>query len=403
MEPWTWPGSGAAIADLGAERWNEVYAAAKYASSGGGHAAARLFADAMTGAVDGAELMGRITGKRNQGAVRALGLLPLPDDSSAREAAVTERYRAIQEFLRTSRQFGAQRRASEELAARIGLDNLARTAGYPDPIRLQWAMEAQLAADLRDGSLVVEEDGVQVTLSLNALSAEPEIVVSKNGSLLKTLPARVKKSEAIAALYTRKREIERQVSRMRRSLEDAMCRGDRFTAAEIAGLLQHPVLSRLLRNLVFIQDNTADGQPDLVLGYPVPGSMPAASGGHSPRLHLGPRLACPGAGRHSQSKQQTAGAPLPLRMQIRQVLADSRRWGYAMPSIMAAPAPMASNSGKSLPARPTPARSGEADPGEDGQRLRRDDAGPRAGSRSRVLDNCQRSTKGTPPVASTLS
>ena len=35
---------------LGKERWDEVYAAAKYASGGTGHARARLFADAMTGA-----------------------------------------------------------------------------------------------------------------------------------------------------------------------------------------------------------------------------------------------------------------------------------------------------------------------------------------------------------------
>jgi hypothetical protein len=265
--------------ELGAERWNQLYAAAKYASSGGGHAWARLSADAMTGAIEAAELMRRITGKRNQGAVRALGLLPLPAGADEREAAVRERYQAIQEFVRTGRQFGAQRRASEELAARIGLENLARAAGYADPIRLQWAMEAQLAADLRDGPVVVADGGVQVMLSLDPLSAEPEIAVSKSGRRLKTLPARLKKNEAIAALYARKREIERQVSRMRRSLEDAMCRGDHFTAAEVAGLLRHPVLSRLLRNLVFVEDNSADGQPDVVLGYPVAGGEQEESAG----------------------------------------------------------------------------------------------------------------------------
>ena len=36
------------------------------------------------------------------------------------------------------------------------MENLARTAGYPDPIRLQWAMEAQEIADLAKGPVVVD-------------------------------------------------------------------------------------------------------------------------------------------------------------------------------------------------------------------------------------------------------
>jgi predicted DNA-binding WGR domain protein len=256
---------------LGATWWNEIYVAAKYASAGGGHARARLFADAMLGTVNGDELRRRILDKRHQDSVRALGLLPLPTGlTETRTAEVTARYQAIQEFIRTGKQFGAQRRASEESAARIGLDNLARMAGYADPIRLQWAMEAHLVADLRGGSIMVEDGDILVTLSINPRSAEPEIAIRKNGSSIKTLPARLKKNEAIAVLTSRKREIERQISRMRRSLEDAMCRGDHFTADELSDLLRHPVLSRMLRNLVFLKDNANEGQPDLILGYPVP-------------------------------------------------------------------------------------------------------------------------------------
>jgi hypothetical protein len=55
---------------------------------------------------------------------------------------------------------------------------------------------------------------------------------------------------------------------MRISLEAAMCRGDHFTASEIAGLLDHPVLARLLRNLIFVQDDTSSAEPVQVLGYP---------------------------------------------------------------------------------------------------------------------------------------
>jgi hypothetical protein len=48
---------------------------------------------------------------------------------------------------------------------------------------------------------------------------------------------------------------------MRQSLEGAMCRGDRFTGAELQQLLQHPVLAPMLRNLLF----TGEGKA----GYPV--------------------------------------------------------------------------------------------------------------------------------------
>src|SRR5205085_10964488 len=116
--------------------------------------------------------------------------------------------------------FGAQRRASEATAARIGLENLARTAGYRDPLRLQWAMEAHLTADLRDGGRTATAGDAAVTLSLDPLTAEPRLTVTKSdGRILKTLPARLKKNPEVAALVERKREVERQVARMRASLE----------------------------------------------------------------------------------------------------------------------------------------------------------------------------------------
>ena len=53
-------------------------------------------------------------------------------------AALLRRYEALQQFARDSRQFGSMRQASEKRAAAIGLENLARSAGYdgPDAARL---------------------------------------------------------------------------------------------------------------------------------------------------------------------------------------------------------------------------------------------------------------------------
>jgi hypothetical protein len=259
---------------LGEERWEQVYTAAKYAASGSGHGRARLFADAMTNRASVEELRQRMFARRSQDAVRALGLVPLPVDSAARDAEMSERYVAFQEFKRGSRKFGAQRRGNEEIAVGIGLENLARTAGYPDPLRLQWAMEASTAADLRDGELAIEEGNVRVTLALSTGMVPTQLrIVKSDGKTLKALPAKLKKLPAVVSLLARKREVEQQVVRMRISLEQAMCRGDEFTARELVELLAHPVLSPILQNLVFVHAGDGPDAKNRVLGYPLCDSM----------------------------------------------------------------------------------------------------------------------------------
>jgi hypothetical protein len=245
-------------ATLGAERWKKIYDAAKYASSGTGHARAKLFADAMLGRVTTAELSQRALVKRHQDSIRALGLIPLPE-GEPRFTEVLTRYKTVQEFRRGNRKFGSQRQANEKLAAGIALDNLARTAGYADPIRLQWAMEAYDAADLSDGPLTVTVGEVAVSLAVNDFG-EAELSVTKNGKPLKNVPPAVKKEPAVAALLKRKTEVKQQLSRMRLSLEQAMVRGDIFTGAELAELGKHPLLAALLEELLFIGEG--------IIGYP---------------------------------------------------------------------------------------------------------------------------------------
>ena len=235
-------------AALGTERWNAVSDAAKYASGGGGHKRAQLFADAMLGQLPQETILPRILDKRNGDAVRALGLVPLAK-GKAGEFDLLDRYKIMQEFGRGSRQFGAMRQASEKTAVAIGLENLARTAGYPDPVRLEWAMEAQSVADLAAGPVCASAGEVTVTLAINPWGG-PELSVTRKNKLLKAIPPAAKKDPVVAALVARKTEIERQASRMRQSLEEAMCRGDEFSGAELTKLLEHPVLAPMLRSLV---------------------------------------------------------------------------------------------------------------------------------------------------------
>ena len=247
-------------APLGAERWEALYKAARYTSGGSGHQRARLFADAMLGSLELEALKTRILKKRYQDAVRALGLIPLPE-GEAREPALMERYATIQEFLVGSRKFGAQRRASEKLAAEIGLANLARSAGYPDAQRLTWALEAEALSELADGPVRAELGEVAVTLSIDPLG-EAQLEVIKKGRVLKNIPRAVKKDPAIERLLELRNQVKGQTSRMRRSLEQSMVRGDDFSPQELRALLAHPVLAPMLTRLVFIGEGLA--------GFPSP-------------------------------------------------------------------------------------------------------------------------------------
>ena len=255
------PGSRRVYNALGTERWAMLDKAAKYASGGGGHKRAQLFADALLGKLSFVELENRINAKRHQDSVRAVGLLPLPGNEAKKKAEVLERYTLIQDFLRGRRKFGSQRQASEKLAATIALENLARTADYADPQRLMWAMEAEAIRDLASGPVSVSEGEVTVTLSLDELGA-PELSVVKKGKTLKSIPAKLRKHPEIATLRERKTDLTKQTSRMRSSLEEAMNRGDSFTKGDFAELFEHPVLKPMLESLVFI---TEDG----ALGYPI--------------------------------------------------------------------------------------------------------------------------------------
>ena len=119
--------------------------------------------------------------KRRQDYVRALGLLPLNRRSP--EADVLKRYQLIQQFKKESKQFGNQRQVSEGLAVKISLENLARTAGYTDPIRLTWAMETKEAQEIIANATVVEKEGTSIHLTINEFG-KASITAQKGDKLL---------------------------------------------------------------------------------------------------------------------------------------------------------------------------------------------------------------------------
>ena len=231
---------------LGAERWKKLDTAAKYAASSGGHTRAQLFARAMGGLVTRDELLARIDETPPSGLGARARPAPAGRRATAGRRDLLERYVRLEEFRRQARKFGSQRQASEGRAVAIALANLARTAGYRDPQRLQWAMEREAVGELARGPIVLTRDDVTLELSLDE-DGVPALRTMKNGKALKALPAALKKDAEVAELKDRLQALKRQRSRVRDALEEAMCRGDRFAPAELRELLAHPVLAPVAR------------------------------------------------------------------------------------------------------------------------------------------------------------
>jgi hypothetical protein len=98
------------------------------------------------------------------------------------------RYNVFQTFLKESKQFGAQRQESEKNAVEIGMDNLSRTAGYSDSIRLSLAMETKATKEIMKSAILIF-DGVVLTLKIDDFG-KADILVEKEGKIQKSIPAK---------------------------------------------------------------------------------------------------------------------------------------------------------------------------------------------------------------------
>lgn len=246
---------------IGEKRFKLLYDCAKYISGGSNHRRSQLFADAVLGKLKLEETRKQVESKRGKDQLLAYSLIPL---GKKREQDLRERYDFLQKFLQESRQFGAQRRASEGAAVRIALGNLARGAGYADATRMQWDMEAGKMDELVIYTRPLEIEDVEVTLTIDARGL-PDIDVTKGGKKLKSVPSRLNKNEHIVRLKEIKSELTDQHRRFVRELERSMENGAVFRVSELVKLHGNPVVSPLLDDLVFKLVGATSTTP--VLGY----------------------------------------------------------------------------------------------------------------------------------------
>ncbi|GGH15044.1 DUF4132 domain-containing protein [Sphingobacterium alkalisoli] len=233
-------------ANLGKSNWKIVHESAKYLSDGMGYRRVKIYSSVLLGETKITETLKKITEKRDKDYVMALGLIPISKANP--EADLLKRYHILQTFLKESKQFGAQRQESEKNAVEIGLDNLARNAGFEDSIRFVWAMEGKATQQiLRDA--VVKVDDLEVQLMVDH-EGKAELLISRNGKNLKSLPDKYKKNKDIAVLKEGKSYLSKQFSRTKLALENSMLRGDEYSVSELRQIMDHPIVSAMLSKLV---------------------------------------------------------------------------------------------------------------------------------------------------------
>lgn len=239
-------------ASIGKANWKILHDAAKYISNGNGHRQVKLYSSVMLGEVKITSTLKKINEKRDKDYLRALGLIPLSKANAEKD--LLNRYNLIQNFLKESKQFGAQRQESEKVATEIALDNLSRNAGFEDRIRFGWAMEGKATEKIMEND-TAEFDDVTVKLVVDD-NGKADIIVQKGNKIQKTIPTKYKKDKKIQVLKDGKSYLSKQYSRTRLSLENAMIREDVFSPKELENIMRHPVVKAMLSKLVLYNPET---------------------------------------------------------------------------------------------------------------------------------------------------
>uniref|UniRef100_UPI00405611F4 DUF5724 domain-containing protein n=1 Tax=Acetatifactor sp. TaxID=1872090 RepID=UPI00405611F4 len=234
---------------LGVAVFDKLYDAAKYISDGSKHARARKYADAALGRVTEEALEQEIGEKRNKDLLMSYGLVPF-----TRKEELVHRYEFIKKFQKESKQFGAQRKASETAAAEMALRNLATKAGYADITRLTLAMETELVKTYAAYFEWQQTGEVRVKIAVDELGSA-ELLCEKNGKVLKSIPAALKKDETVLAIKEVHKKLKDQYSRTVKMFENAMETYEEFFFEELQNLCENPVTAAVVKSLVFVTED----------------------------------------------------------------------------------------------------------------------------------------------------
>lgn len=235
---------------LGKKRFDILYNSAKYISGGANHKRSQYFADAYLGKFDLDKLMSEVSRKRNKNKLLCIGLIPLKKPKSK---DLLRRYEFYQNFLKESKKFGIMRRESERKLVEVGLENLARTAGYKDVVRMKWEMESQKVDEYKPFMKPYRINEILLSLKIGE-DGKCKIIVDRKDKRLKSIPAKYKKNSYINKLKKIKKHMKEQWERAKIEFESSMNRENGFSLNEIRTILANPILEGIVKRLVLKTD-----------------------------------------------------------------------------------------------------------------------------------------------------
>ncbi len=112
------------------ERWDAIEKAARFVGYGHAEMKAARLADVLLGRTKKKELVDNIEKKFLKESVRLLGLLPLPKEVKKREAELADRYKVLKAYERYARGLSSLSKEPAMKSYRLGMENLAVTAGF---------------------------------------------------------------------------------------------------------------------------------------------------------------------------------------------------------------------------------------------------------------------------------
>lgn len=231
---------------LGEKRIQVLYNASKLLCENSFHIRARKYMDACTGKIKKEEFWRQAIEKRNKDALNAYCIAPLENEKD-----LLERYLYVQQFLKESKTFGAQRQASEKRCCEIAMMNLARNAKFNSVDRLIWNMESKIVDTYRDVLSPKMIEDVEIWIEVDELGRN-DIRVRKGGKKLKSIPARLKNNEDVKRIKEVNQLFHQQYQRTREMLERAMVERTEYDCSEIEAMANHIIVGPLIRHLVMI-------------------------------------------------------------------------------------------------------------------------------------------------------
>ncbi|NUP53614.1 MAG: DUF4132 domain-containing protein, partial [Catenulispora sp.] len=220
-----------------------------------------------------------------QAAIRALGALPLAADES-----LGDRYQQLQWSAKQSAKFGAERRANHLTCVRAAMAHLAQVGGYPDVVRMEFALEAEIAADAMDPDK--QWTVADYCLRLAVEGGDAGLVVERDGKRLKSIPKAVRSDPAYGEARELQERLRAQVRRLRSGLlEPLLTEGRPISADDLIALLRLPTCREMISAMIWrtaegvtglVEAGGADGSDSLLLSdldgakIPVTGALFAA-------------------------------------------------------------------------------------------------------------------------------